>query len=250
MKIMLPFIISLIAGLSTILGSIFIFIKIKDKNVNKFITFSLMFSLSIMIGVSITDLIPNAFFQILNRYGFLGIILTLFIFLCGFIIIFFLNKKENKIEEEKGGLYKLGLLNMVILLIHNLPEGVATFMSSYQDINLGIKLGIAIMLHNIPEGIAIAVPIYYGTNNKLKSIKYTVLSGLAEPLGALLTYFFFKDYISDISISFVLLFVASLMITLSIEEILPKAESYREKKSALGGFLMGIIFIILNMLLF
>ncbi len=82
---------------------------------------------------------------------------------------------------------------MIVLILHNLPEGIATFLSSYHNTSLGIKLSIAIMLHNIPEGISIAVPIYYATKNrKKKAIKATLLSGLSEPVGALLAFVFLK----------------------------------------------------------
>ena len=87
---------------------------------------------------------------------------------------------------------------MIVLIFHNLPEGIATFVSSYHDINLGLKLGLAIMLHNIPEGISIAIPIFYSTKSKIKAFRATLISGLSEPLGALLAFIFFKNYVNDL----------------------------------------------------
>jgi len=153
-------------------------------------------------------------------------------------------------EGIKEDLYKLGLLNMLILILHNLPEGIATFLSSYQNMSLGIKLGFAIMLHNIPEGISIAVPIYYATKNKKKAIKATLISGMAEPLGAILAFVFLKKYISVTMISITLIIVAGLMITLSIQELLPKALTYKENKLLYLGFISGVGVVLLNILLF
>ncbi len=125
-------------------------------------------------------------------------------------------------------------------------EGIATFMSAYQDMNLGMKLAIAITLHNIPEGISIAVPIYYATKSKKKAIFRTFLSGLAEPFGALLAYLFLSQFITDVLIGFVLLFVAGIMITLSIQKLFPEALKYQENKFIWFGMGVGVVFILMS----
>jgi len=135
---------------------------------------------------------------------------------------------------------------MIALMLHNLPEGIATFMSSYKDINLGFKLGFAIMLHNIPEGISIAVPIYYASKSRGEAIKKTLLSGFAEPIGALLAFIFLHKYVTYKLISFILILVAGIMITLSIHELLPKALKYKEYKYIGIGLFTGCILIILG----
>ena len=222
------FLISTLAGMSTLLGGIIIFFKIDKNKINKFITFCLSFSIAIMIGISITDLIPSSLFTILLEYKITKALITIFLSLTlGSISVFIINKL---IKDNNDSLYKLGILSMIALLLHNFPEGIATFIGSVQDINLGLKLSLAIMFHNIPEGISIAVPIYYATKSKKKALTTTLLSGLAEPMGALIAYLFLKNYITNTMISIVLLFVAGIMITLSIEEMLPKALSYKENK--------------------
>ena len=116
------------------------------------------------------------------------------------LIGYLLNTCINKKIAEKGfnssNLYRVGILSMIALMIHNLPEGILTFLSSSVDIKLGLKLSIAIMLHNIPEGIAIAVPIYYSTGSRGKAVINTLISGLSEPIGALLAYLFLYKYIT------------------------------------------------------
>lgn len=247
-KIIGPLIISTIAGLSTLLGALLIFIKIDNKKYNKFISFCLAFSIAIMIGISIFDLIPTSFFQIYYFYGlFNTTILLIIAFLISYIVITYLSAFISK-NNTKEDLYRLGILNMIVLILHNLPEGIATFLSSYQNMSLGFKLSIAIMLHNIPEGISIAVPIYYSTKSKLKAFKATLVSGLSEPIGAILAWIFLKDYVSELMISIILIVVAGLMITLSIQEMLPKALKYKENKSIYYGFGIGVILIILNIL--
>lgn len=152
MHILMPLLISTIAGLSTTLGALVIFFKIKTKNINKFITFCLSFSIAIMIGISVSELIPEAIFNLIKGDILKCLIISSVSFIGGVILIkFFIIIIDNQKKNETN-LYRLGILSMLALMLHNFPEGIATFLSAYQNIDLGIKLGIAIMLHNIPEG--------------------------------------------------------------------------------------------------
>lgn len=246
MEIIGALLVSTIAGLSTMIGALVIFFKFKEKNINKFITASLSFSLAIMIGISITDLIPESTYILLSSYGIgKGILLSFIAFIIGIILVKYLHKLMDK-TEATNDLYKLGILNMLALILHNFPEGIATFMSSYKDIELGLKLALAIAFHNIPEGISIAVPIYYATKSKKNAIFKTFLSGIAEPIGAILAFIFLSKYITNELISIILLLVGGIMITLAIEVILPKAKKYNLNKFLYLGLLIGIILILIN----
>ena len=246
MEIIGALLVSTIAGLSTMLGAFVIFFKCKEQNVHKFITASLTFSLAIMIGISITDLIPESTYILLSSYGIgKGIIFSVITFIIGIILIKYLHKLMDK-TEQANDLYKLGILNMLALILHNFPEGIATFMSSYKDIELGLKLGLAIAFHNIPEGISIAVPIYYATKSKKNALFKTFLSGIAEPIGAILAYIFLSKYITDTFISMILLLVGGIMITLAIEVIYPKARKYNLNKYLYLGLFVGTILILIN----
>ena len=228
------------------LGAFVIFFKCKEQNIHKFITTSLAFSLAIMIGISITDLIPESTYIILSSYGIgKGIVVSVITFIIGIILIKYLHKLMDK-TEQANDLYKLGILNMLALILHNFPEGIATFMSSYKDIELGLKLGLAIAFHNIPEGISIAVPIYYATKSKKNALFKTFLSGIAEPIGAILAYIFLSKYITDTFISMILLLVGGIMITLAIEVIYPKARKYNLNKYLYLGLFVGTILILIN----
>lgn len=248
MKIILPLLISFIAGLSTVIGSLLIFLK--PKNINNYIGSSLAFSASIMMLLSVAELIPEGFIYLEYKFNFLvaTIILLLMLFI-GNYLSKSINKKIIKQKEINSNLYRVGVLSMIALMLHNLPEGILTFLSSMIDIELGIKLGIAIMLHNIPEGIAIAVPIYYATKNKRKAIKATFISGLSEPLGAILAWIFLRNFINNFIISLILLFVAGLMISISINDIFDEANKY-SRKSIIIGIGLAVILFILNFILF
>lgn len=241
---LLPFIVSLLAGLSTTLGCFFIFVK--PKNINKFIGVSLAFSMTIMLLISIFELIPNGFIYIQNEYGFFKAIFALIgMLFVGNSINAYINKKIAKTMANSENLYRVGILSMIALMVHNLPEGILTFLSTSVDVKLGIKMAIAIMLHNIPEGIAIAVPIYYGGKSKKKAFLNTLVSGFSEPIGALFAYLFLSKYISDTLISLVILFVAGIMISISINDIFKEAEKY-SKKHLILGFILGLMMTILT----
>lgn len=245
MNIFWSFVLSSIAGFSTMLGCLGIFIPVKKKD--EFITFSLSLSLSVMLMISIFDLIPSSLPKLGNNI-LLSLTYFIIFFLLGIILTNALNKYIEK-QKKSSNLYKLGILNFIALVMHNLPEGIVTFMSTYQDFNLGLSLCIAIALHNIPEGISIAVPIYYATGNVKEAIKCTFLSALAEPLGALLAFLIFKNFITESMISMFLILVAGIMITLSVNKMLPEALEYKKIKPLYLGFILGIIMVVLSLII-
>ena len=242
------FLISSIAGLSTLIGCLFIFIKV--KNINKFISISLSFSAIVMILISIFDLIPGSFFTLFFKYKYLGITISIVSFIVGILLIKISNRIIYKLEEKGSSLYKLGIKSAIVLIMHNLPEGIITFLTSENDLNLGIKIAMAITLHNIPEGICIAVPIYYSTKSWSRAIKTTLISGLSEPLGAILAYFFLYKYITTDILNIIFILVAGIMISLAINEILKESIKYSEKnnKYIYIGMFIGIIFFIISLL--
>lgn len=166
MKEILPFLLCLIAGLSTLLGSLFIFIK---GNKNNIIKCALAFASGVMFSVSIFDLIPESLTMIQGTSkNSIFLNETLFIIM-GLIIPLFIDKILPKKLNKQNKLYKLGIFTMMAIIIHNIPEGIATYISSETNIKLGISITIAIAMHNIPEGISIAMPVYYATKNKKES---------------------------------------------------------------------------------
>ena len=241
------FLITTASGLSTLLGIIFIFIKV--KNIDKFISISLSFSATIMILISIFDLIPSSFFNIIDKYKLLGFIIAVISFLIGIYLIKIFNIIINKLEEKGSSLFKLGIVSAIVLMLHNIPEGIITFLTSDNNFNLGLKIGIAIALHNIPEGICISVPIYYSTKSYKKAILTTLLSGLSEPLGALITYLFLYKFITFNILNIIFIFVAGIMISLAINDILKESIKYSQNnnKYIYIGLIIGIIFFLISL---
>lgn len=248
MKILMPFLITLLAGLSTVLGCFAIYIK--PKNINKFISVSLSFSATVMILISITDLLPASIFNILEnvRVG-KALIFIILSFILGSLLINVVDKKIDKYKNDNN-LYKVGILSAIVLVLHNLPEGVATFLSSYNDIEIGINLALAIACHNIPEGICIAVPLYYSTKSKSRAVRATLFSGLSELLGAILAFLFLSKFVNEVMISFILIGVSGIMISLAINELYKESYKYNKNKFFYLGIILAFIFIIVQHLFF
>lgn len=242
------FILSFLAGISTVIGALVIFI---DKNKNeKIVVGSLSFAAGVMICVSLTDLLPSSYNLILDgARAFPKVMLTLIFMVIGIIISMLIDKYlPDQSNERQGGksLYKIGIISMVAIILHNIPEGIATFITSSNNIKLGITLTVAIALHNIPEGISIAVPIYHSTRNKAKAFLYALVSGMSEVLGAILAYLFLAPFINDHVMAALYSIIAGIMIHISVYELLPGAYKEGTIKSILKYFLIGFIVMILS----
>ena len=249
-NINMAFLLTTIAGLSTLIGTLLIFIKF--KNTDKIICSSLAFAAGVMICVSITDLIPESINMLSdNLNDFLTVILSFLFILIGIITSTMISKAipDNTYKlYTNSNLYKVGIISMSAIIIHNLPEGIATFISTTKSTSLGLSLTIAIALHNIPEGISISVPIYYSTKSKWKAFAYTLVSALSEPLGAILTYLFLFKYINNTILGLIFSLIAGLMLQISITELLPTSISHNYPKLTKLFFVIGIIFMLLKFL--
>ena len=229
---------SLIAGLSTIIGSIFIFFK-KDKSI---LLNSFAFAAGVMITVSLIDLIPESFSYLSTYYyPFPALLFVLICFVIGILISSFI----DYYIPENNPIYKIGIISLIAIIMHNIPEGMATFIASNTDIKLGITLTIAIALHNIPEGITIALPIFYSTKSRKRALLYTTIAGLSEFFGALITCIFLKDYITYKFMGYLLAVIAGIMIQISFYELLPEVWKARQKRGILY-FLLGSIIMFLS----
>lgn len=243
----MPFLLTTIAGLSTMIGTLLIFFSKKKSDL--IIIGSLGFAAAVMMTVSFTDLIPESFSMLsLTFRTFPTIIILLIFFNIGIIISFTIDKYMP--DTANNGLYRVGLISMFAIILHNIPEGIATFMAGNVDLRLGIALTIAIALHNIPEGISISVPIYYATGSKIKALFYTFISGLSELVGAIITYLFLKPFINDIFMGCLFAVIAGIMLHISIYELIPTSLKYKKSRISLLFFIMGVVFMIISHLLF
>ena len=154
---------------------------------------------------------------------------------------------ENNSKHDP--LMRMGILAAISIAIHNFPEGLATFTAALKDPSLGVAIAIAVAIHNIPEGIAVAVPIFYATGNRKKAAGYSFLSGLSEPLGALVGYVFLARFFTDTLFGLLFASVAGIMVFISLDELLPAAREYGRAHLAIYGVIGGMAVMALSLLL-
>ncbi|MGI6546149.1 MAG: zinc transporter ZupT [Fastidiosipilaceae bacterium] len=259
-----------IAGLSTGIGG---FISLFSKRDNtKFLTASLGFSAGVMIYVSFVNLFVDSQELLVaalgERSGMWAAIASLF---GGMIFIGVIDRlipsEHNPHEIQKPGgcadeielshtvkatngpMMRTALFTALAIGIHNFPEGIATFIASVSEPTMALPITVAIALHNIPEGIAVAVPIFYATGSRKKAFWYSLLSGLAEPIGGLVGYLVLMPFLNDVLFGVVFGAVAGIMIYISLDELLPSAEEYGHHHLVIGGLVLGMAVMAVSMVL-
>ena len=248
---------TLVAGLSTGIGSLLAMV-VKHTN-TRLLSFALGLSAGVMIYVSFVDIFPKAQDTLTQLHGDkLGGAYTALAFFGGMLLIAIIDKlvptvenpheyknikSLNELEQAKSSkkIMRMGVLTAIVIAIHNFPEGIATFMAALQDPEMGFAIAVAIAIHNIPEGVAVAIPIYIATSSKLKAFTWSALSGLAEPLGAILAYFILMPYISDTTMGVVFASVAGIMVYISIDELLPAAREWGKHHISIWGMIVGMV---------
>jgi len=271
---------TLFAGLSTGVGSILAFFTKKSNT--KFLSISLGFSAGVMIYVSMVEIFFKARGSLIEELGTVrGSWITVVAFFGGMLLIGVIDQlvpsSENphelhSIEEmnekhpEEGHhavqikmreeakknhkLLRMGLFTALALAIHNFPEGLATFIAALHEPEIAIPIAVAIGIHNVPEGIAVSVPIYFATGSRKKAFFYSFLSGLAEPVGALVGYLILMPFMSDALMGVVFAMVAGIMVFISLDELLPSAREYGEHHLSIYGMVGGMVLMAISLLLF
>jgi ZIP family zinc transporter len=264
--VLFAFGLTLFAGLATGIGSAIAFFA-RTTN-TKFLSISLGFSAGVMIYVSLIEIFNKARTALSNELGDKpGYWITVASFFGGIIVIAiidrFVPEMENphemkRIEEgehpseafKKKKLLRMGMFSALAIAIHNFPEGLATFTAALTDPTLAIAIAVAIAIHNIPEGIAVSVPIYYATGNKSRAFWLSFLSGLSEPVGALIGYLLLMPFLNDVTFGILFAAVAGIMVFISIDELLPAAREYGHAHLSIYGFIAGMMIMALSLLLF
>ena len=264
MEINLPFaiLLTVLAGLSTGIGSTIAFFIRTPKY--SYLAILLGFSAGVMIYISFTELLGTAIrdvgFGTANIAFFIGILIIAVID----ILVPHEYKEERatisqpgigEIEEQrklglppplavppKSSLMRSGTLLALGIAIHNFPEGLVTFTcAATGDVAFGVMIAIAIAIHNVPEGIAVSVPIFYATGSRRRAFTYSFLSGLAEPVGALIGYAILLPFLTPALLSSVIASVAGIMIYISLDEILPLAHRYGQEHLVIIGMVSGML---------
>jgi len=237
---------SFLAGICTVLGSFIVFYIKNFRRIH--LSFFLGMSAGAMIYISFMELLPTAVkslgFVPANYSFFLGIV---FIGIIDTIVPHHYQNYcfKNKIKYNKFML--TGFMVTLAIALHNFPEGIAVFMSSLKNPHFGILIAFATALHNIPEGVAIASPIYFITKSKSKAFYYSFLAGIAEPIGALITYIVLQPFISPLFLSYIFAFVAGIMVYISFDELLPSCFKNGQGHTAILGIILGMFIMVLSL---
>jgi ZIP family zinc transporter len=245
---------TLLAGLSTGIGSTIAYFIRRPKIV--YLSFSLGLSAGVMVYVSFMELLPSASRSV-------GEPLSVLFFFIGIAFIGFVDLLVPEVEnphnfegleapknpDQTHALMRTSVMTAVAIGIHNFPEGLATFASAMNDVRLGLFIAIALAIHNIPEGIAVSMPIFYATGNKNKAFVYSFLSGISEPIGALIGYLLLMPFLTPVALAGTLAFVAGIMIYISLDELLPMAHSYGHGHLVISGVVLGMLVMAISLLM-
>jgi ZIP family zinc transporter len=260
------FALTILAGLATGIGSVIAFLSKSPSR--RFLSVALGFSAGVMIYVSLIEIFYKGKVALQAALGDkTGYWVTVGAFFGGIFFIGLIDKlipayeNPHELRDYKSphltgaefkspALLRTGMFVALAIAIHNFPEGLATFIAALQKPALGLSIAVAIAIHNIPEGISVSVPIYYATGSKKKAFVYSFLSGLAEPVGALIGYFILKSFINDLMFGILFAVVAGIMVFISFDELLPAAEEYGEHHLAIYGLIAGMAVMALSLLLF
>ncbi|EKP8402825.1 zinc transporter ZupT [Campylobacter jejuni] len=278
-QIFIAILLTLFAGFSTAIGSTIAFFSRKDDL--RVLSLGLGFSAGVMIYISFMEILPTALKDFKNHYdSHWAELLGLACFFGGILISLLIDKlipedvnphepKEDLSElkicplPQKGqnppkfhpgeklhqintkALKRTGIFTALAIAIHNFPEGFATFISSLDNLTLGIAIAVAI--HNIPEGLAVSLPIYHATGDKKKAFIYSALSGLAEPLGAFVGALILLPFIGDLTLAISFAVIAGIMVFISLDELLPAAKTYDKAHDSLYGLIAGMAIMALSL---
>ena len=264
---------ALLAGLSTGIGSVIAYFIRKPKDWQ--LSLILGFSAGVMVYISFAELLHGA----IDKVGFVTANLGFFVGIAFIAIVDILVPHEYKQErvensrsssggrnktgqgsdvqptasltvEQRSNLRRAGMLIALGIAIHNFPEGLAVFSGAVTgDRTFGLLVAIAIDLHNIPEGISVSVPISEATGNRRRAFVYSFLSGLAEPVGAIIGYAILFPFLTPTLVYTLLAFSAGIMVYISLDEILPTAQLYGKQHFVILGVLAGMLVMAISIFL-
>lgn len=256
----IAFVLTLIAGMGTGIGALLSLLP--QARETRFLAGALGFSAGVMLYVSFLDLMPQAMADLADIYpDRLTNLYTVLAFFGGIAIIalidFLVPDEDNPHEYNhvehpvsSGARSKrTGIMLALAIGIHNFPEGMATFISALDGASVAIPIVVAITLHNIPEGIAVSVPVYNATGSRRKALVWSILSGLAEPIGAVVGMLFLLPLWTPVMNAVLLAGVAGVMVYISLDELLPGAESYGHHHITVTFLILGMALMAASMLM-
>jgi len=242
--IMIPFI-------GTVLGSGMVFFM-KNKMNDKVQKLLLGFASGVMIAASVWSLlIPSI--EMTEEQGNLGWIPAAVGFLLGMTFLLLLDSliphmhlNNEKPEGVKSKLKKTTMLVLAVTL-HNIPEGMAVGVlfagaligNGGMTIAGAMVLAIGIAIQNFPEGAIISMPLKSEGESKLKSFGYGALSGIVEPISAIITILLTNIVVPILP--YLLAFAAGAMMYVVVEELIPESQSGEHSNIGTIGVAIGFI---------
>ena len=234
----------LIPFFGTSLGSSFVFFLRKEINY-KIHKFMIGFSCGVMIAASIWSLLIPAI-EMSEEIKWLAATIGL---ISGFLFLILITKLADKIKYKSGKNIDMLIFSVTL---HNIPEGMAVgvcfagFLSVVTNVSLmeAMLLSIGIAIQNIPEGAIISMPLKMKGESKFKSFIYGILSGIVEPISAIVTILLLNIVVP--LLPYLLSFAAGAMLYVVIEELIP--EMHENKKSSFGIIGVAVGFSIMMIL--
>jgi ZIP family zinc transporter len=246
------FALTLFAGLATGIGSALALVARRTNT--RFLSGALGFSAGVMVYVSFVEILakarsglatelgprPGAWVAVLAFFGGMGLTALIDRLVPAAENPHEVHRVEEMHHRPDEHLMRMGLFSAAAIALHNLPEGIATFVAALNDPKLGVSIASAVAIHNIPEGIAVAVPVFYATGSRARAFSWSFLSGLAEPLGALMAWLLLSAFLGGALRGVLFAAVAGVMVFISFDELLPTAREYGEHHIAVYGLISGM----------
>ncbi|MGX3010777.1 zinc transporter ZupT [Helicobacter sp. 23-1044] len=268
-SMLFAFLLTLIAGISTAFGAFLAFFKTKDET--RVLSFGLGFSGGVMVYLSFVEILPKSIDYFLridsNNAESLGILC----FFVGMVLAFGIDilipkdvnphelKSQNEVYCEldsrerhisrNNAIKRTAIFTAIAITIHNFPEGFATFISALDSFAFGVSIAVAVAIHNIPEGLAVSLPIYYATGDKRQALKLTLLSGLSEPLGAVIGYFLLAPLLGEATLAISFGIIAGIMVFISIDSLLPTSKLSTKGHESVAGVFFGMGIMAISLIL-
>lgn len=242
---------SLVAGLATAIGGAVVFVRRRPSPM--FLASALGFSAGVMIYVSFVELLGIAQDTLTEEVGGAAPWLTMAGFFGGIALIAVIdrlvpasiNPHEHGEDDERGErvrarMMRTGMLTAGAIALHNFPEGFAVFLAATQAPEIAVPVVVAVAVHNVPEGIAVAVPVAYATRSAWTGFRYSVLAGLAEPVGALVGLLVLSAFLGPVTMALAFAAVAGIMVFVSLDELLPAAHDFGHHHATVYSLIGGM----------
>lgn len=239
---------TLVAGMATCIGGCIVFFTKSTRSPDRFLGVCLAFSSGIMIYISFTEIFRKAQ-QALGGDTFKAFLLTNVGFFGGIAIMALIGAVLPEKKAPSSHIMMAGIYAVAATTIHNFPEGLATFMAVLEGGEAAPVTFFALAIHNIPEGFAVAVPIAYATGKKMKGFASSLLSGIAEPIGALLGWFFLKPIMTEAVSGMIFAATSGIMVYLCFNELIPLSLRYCGKKLSVICITLGFLVIASSLIL-